>query len=111
MTLIWTLPSTTNASAMTYWRPCRKPLVPSIGSRVQHREQRPEPPSPIHATTRSIVASVNDLTNDLHNLPGEIRIGAQQPRVFLGDQGILWKCLSEPRSDDGLNREVGNCDR
>jgi hypothetical protein len=65
----------------------------------------------MHATTRSIVASVMDLTNHLRNLPGEIRIGAQQPGVFLGDQGIPWKCVSEPRGDYSLNREVGDRDR
>ncbi len=53
----------------------------------------------------------DDLTNDLRNLPGEIRIVAQRPGVFLGDQGIVWKGISEPRGDYGLNGEVGNRDR
>ena len=67
------------------------------GVAVNHE---PTPADPCHDAFDSGVR--DDLTNDLNNLPGEIGIGAQRCRVFFGDEGIVWKCISKPFGDESL---------
>ena len=90
-----TSPSSTSASAIAYWPPRRKPLVPSTGSSVHHRPRGPPVPAQ-RASARSAAAS---------SMPGRTRASCSPSaaRIAAGAPSRTWLASSSP-----MTGSVGN---
>ena len=105
-----TSPSSTRASAMAYWPPRRKPLVPSTGSSVH---QRPvAPPCPAAAVERGLrgrLVEIGQLPGELPVERGTDGIGRVTPdlaRVLLAHDRIGREGVAEREADEHLGTEV-----